>query len=235
MNKVLIIVPAYNEEEAISNTLYSLLHLKNEHPSLDICVINDGSKDQTSTIVKRFKEVILIDLPYNLGIGGAVQTGYQYAYRHNYDIAIQFDADGQHDAHSLQRLIHPLQKDEADMVVGSRFLKKTDYKGAFSRRVGIYYFTLLLRSLAGQTFTDPTSGYRAINHKVIKIFANTYPKDYPEPEVLIHLSRKGLRIREITVNMANRQGGQSSITPFKSIYYMFKVTLSIVIQRIVKE
>ncbi|MFC3886486.1 glycosyltransferase family 2 protein [Bacillus songklensis] len=235
MNKTLIIVPAYNEEESIAATLRDLLIIKQERPFIDICVINDGSKDRTASIVESFEDVTLVNLPYNLGIGGAVQTGYRYAHQHGYDIAIQFDADGQHNADSIDALIQPILSGEADMVVGSRFLEKTDYKGAVSRRLGIYYFTLLLRLLTGLTFTDPTSGYRAINKKIISLFAFDYPKDYPEPEVLIHLTRKGFNIKEITVHMKARQGGSSSITPLKSIYYMTKVTLSIVIQRIVRE
>ncbi|WP_227394345.1 glycosyltransferase family 2 protein [Jeotgalibacillus aurantiacus] len=233
--RVLIVVPAYNEGASIRNTLHNLLTIKQEIPALDICVINDGSADNTADVVREFKNVILVDLPYNLGIGGAVQTGYKFANDYGYDIAIQFDADGQHNADALQKIITSITEDDTDMVVGSRFLEKTDYKGALSRRIGIYYFTYLLLALTGKRFTDPTSGYRAINRRVIEIFANDYPRDYPEPEVLISLTRKKFKIKEITVNMKSRQGGRSSITPFKSIYYMFKVTLSIVMQKIVKE
>ncbi|MGH1092968.1 glycosyltransferase family 2 protein [Bacillus mycoides] len=231
--KTLIIIPAYNEEEAIANTLTRLLELKEHFSALNICVINDGSQDKTAKIVTGFP-VHLVNLTYNLGIGSAVQTGYKYAYENDYDIAIQFDADGQHNPEDLYKIIQPIAENQCDMVLGSRFTKKTAYKGSISRRIGIFYFTALLKLLTRQTFMDPTSGYRAINREVIKIFAYNYPKDYPEPEVLIHLKKKNLRIKEISVNMQERQGGQSSITPLKSAYYMIKVSLAILMQKIVK-
>jgi glycosyltransferase involved in cell wall biosynthesis len=232
--RTLIIVPAYNEEASIHSTLTNLLKLKTRIPNLDICVVNDGSRDSTSQIVKGF-DVIQLQLPLNLGIGGAVQTGYKYAYNNHYEIAVQFDADGQHNVEDLLGLLQPIIKDEADMVVGSRFYKKTSYRGSIARRIGIYYFYGLLKLLTRQSFTDPTSGYRAINAKVIEIFNKSYPKDYPEPEVLILLYRKGLRIKEIAANMQDRQGGVSSITPLRSIYYMSKVTLAILMQKFVRE
>ncbi|MED4653812.1 glycosyltransferase family 2 protein [Bacillus pseudomycoides] len=231
--KTLIIIPAYNEEEAIGDTLTRLLELKQHFTQLDICVINDGSRDRTSEIVKEFP-VNIVNLPYNLGIGSAVQTGYKYADINGYDIAIQFDADGQHNPEDLYKIIQPIAENKCDMVLGSRFTEKTAYKGSLSRRIGIFYFTALLKLLTRQTFMDPTSGYRAINRKVIEIFSYNYPKDYPEPEVLIHLKKKGLRVNEISVNMQERQGGQSSITPLKSAYYMIKVSLAILMQKIVK-
>lgn len=231
--KTLIIIPAYNEEEAIGDTLTRLLELKKHFTTLDICVINDGSQDKTAEIVRTFN-VNLVNLPYNLGIGSAVQTGYKYAYENGYEIAIQFDADGQHNPEDLYKIIQPVAENECDMVLGSRFTEKTEYRGSVSRRIGIFYFTALLKLLTKQTFMDPTSGYRAKNRKVIEIFAHNYPKDYPEPEVLISLKKKGLRIKEISVNMQERQGGESSITPLKSIYYMIKVSLSILMQKIVK-
>lgn len=232
--KTLIIVPAFNEEESIAGTLTKLSELKRQIPSLEVCVVNDGSEDQTADIVKRFN-VVLVNLPNNLGIGGAVQTGYKYAYHNGYEIAVQFDADGQHNAKDLVQLLEPLVMGEADMVVGSRFVKKTSYKGSIARRIGIYYFYSILKLLTNERFTDPTSGYRAKNRKVIELFAQSYPKDYPEPEVLIQLHKKGLKIKEITANMQERQGGVSSITPIKTIYYMSKVTLAIFMQKIIKE
>jgi glycosyltransferase involved in cell wall biosynthesis len=235
--KVLVIVPAYNEEEAIRGTLTKLITQvqKGCEYDLDICVVNDGSIDETSRIVSDFPDVILLDLPFNLGIGGAMQTGYKYAWEQGYDVALQFDADGQHNINDLDIIIEPILKADLDMTVGSRFLLKTDYKGTLSRRVGIYYFTMLLKILTRQRFTDPTSGFRAIGKKALGEFASYYPKDYPEPEVLIFLKRKGYKIEERSVNMMERQGGVSSITPFKSIYYMLKVTLSICMQKIIKE
>ncbi|MFU0789320.1 glycosyltransferase family 2 protein [Cerasibacillus sp. JNUCC 74] len=232
--KTLIIVPAYNEEASIASTLNSLMKLKSNIKSLEICVVNDGSTDKTADIVASF-DVVLLNLPMNLGIGGAVQTGYKYAYNHGYEIAVQFDADGQHNTNDFLELIKPIIKNEEDMVVGSRFLQKTSYSGSKTRRIGIYYFYLILKLLTNKSYTDPTSGYRAINRRVICLFAHDYPKDYPEPEVLMHLNRKNMRIREVTANMAARQGGESSITFWKSVYYMGKVTLSILMQSIVKE
>lgn len=231
--KMLIIVPAYNEEEAIEQTLNKLMAIKNSTPNLDICVVNDGSKDHTPELVSKY-DVTLLDLPINLGIGGGMQTGYKYAWYHKYDIAIQFDADGQHNELDIESLIQPILHNEVDMVVGSRFIRSTKYKGSITRRIGIWYFTMLLYILTGQKFTDPTSGFRAVSKKVIGQFAEHYPTDYPEPEVLISLHRRGFKIKEISVHMKERQGGTSSITPLKSIYYMFKVTLSILMQRIVK-
>lgn len=233
--KILIIVPAYNEEEAIEFTLKKLLSLKNTLPLLDICVINDGSRDRTAETVSRFPEIILLDLPYNLGIGGAVQTGYRYAYHNNYDIAVQFDADGQHNEEDLIAVLKPIAAGECDMCIGSRFVEKTDYAGSPFRRAGIYYFEFLLYMLTRKRYTDATSGYRAINQNVIDLFAHDYPRDYPEPEVILYLHRKKLKVKEISVNMKERQGGTSSITPFRSLYYMFKVTLSILMQKLIKE
>lgn len=232
--KILIIVPAYNEEANIASTLENLTGLKEKISSLEICVVNDGSNDRTKEVTREF-EVVQIELPQNLGIGGAVQTGYKYAYNHGFEIAVQFDADGQHNAEDLFQLIDPIIKDEADMVIGSRFLKKTSYRGSVMRRIGIYYFYVILRFLTKQRFTDPTSGYRAINARVIELFIKNYPKDYPEPEVLIQLYKKNLRMKEITANMQQRQGGESSISSWRSVYYMGKVTLSILMQKIVKE
>jgi glycosyltransferase involved in cell wall biosynthesis len=234
---VLIIVPAYNEEDAIQGTLNILLieKARRKNIMLDICVVNDGSSDATASIVRERRGVLLLDLPINLGIGGAMQTGYKYAWENHYDVAVQFDADGQHNIDDLDVIIDPIIDGDLDMVVGSRFVKKTDYKGSISRRTGIYYFTMLLFFLTKQKFTDPTSGFRAIGRKVLKEFAHYYPKDYPEPEVLIYLQKRGYKIEEKSVNMRERQGGVSSITPFKSVYYMLKVTLSIFMQKIIKE
>ncbi len=232
--KTIIIVPAFNEEEVIGGTLETLIRLKQQVDHLEICVVNDGSTDNTKQIIEQYP-VVQIHLPQNLGIGGAVQTGYKYAYRNNYDIAVQFDADGQHNAEDLFRLIRPILNDEADMVIGSRFLTRTHYKGSKLRRIGIYYFYVILKMLTRQKFTDPTSGYRAINRNVLEIFVNRYPKDYPEPEVLIQLHKSGLRMKEIPAYMKERQGGKSSISSWRSIYYMAKVTLSIFMQKIERE
>lgn len=232
---VLIIVPAFNEEEAIEGTIEKLKELKNYHNAVDICVVNDGSRDRTAEIVRQDPEIILIDLPNNLGIGGAVQTGYKYADLYGYDVAVQFDADGQHSVEELATIVNPVLAGECDMCIGSRFIEKTAYKGSLARRIGIYYFQYLLFWLTRKKITDATSGYRAVNKKVISLFAYEYPRDYPEPEVIIYLRRKNMKIIEKSVNMHARQGGVSSITPFKSFYYMCKVTLSIVMQKLIKE
>lgn len=234
--KVLVIVPAYNEAENIQNTLRSLLMLKDqakEKVTIDICVINDGSSDETSSLAKAFP-IIVVDLPFNLGIGGAVQTGYKYAHENNYDIAVQFDGDGQHNIEDFEKIIAPILSNEADLTIGSRYIEKTSYKGTILRRIGIYYFYCLLKLLTGKSFTDPTSGYRAKNKKVIEIFAHNYPKDYPEPEVLVILTRKNFKLQEVSVNMKQRSGGISSITPIRSLYYMIKVSISILMQRVVR-
>lgn len=232
---VLIIVPAFNEEEAIENTINKLQKLRTTHSSVDICVINDGSRDRTAEIVRSHPDIILLDLINNLGIGGAVQTGFRYAHEFGYDVAVQFDADGQHNEEDLASIVRPVLAGDCDMCIGSRFVEKTAYEGSLARRFGIYYFQYLIFLLTGQKFTDATSGYRAMNKKVIALFAYDYPRDYPEPEVIIYLRRKKMVIIEKTVNMHARQGGVSSITPIKSLYYMFKVTLSIIMQKLIKE
>lgn len=230
---ILIIIPAFNEEEAIGETILKVRRMKSIFPKLDICVVNDGSKDATAEIVKQYDDVVLLDLPNNLGIGGAVQTGYKYADQHGYDVAVQFDADGQHNAEDLETIIRPVTQGECDLCIGSRFIEETGYVGSPFRRAGIFYFERLIHLISGQKITDPTSGFRAANREVIRLFAEFYPSDYPEPEVIIYLRRKKKKIQERAVKMHSRQGGTSSITPFKSVYYMAKVTLSIVMQRMI--
>jgi glycosyltransferase involved in cell wall biosynthesis len=220
---VLVIVPAYNEE---ANIVQLLQQLKEQN--CDILVINDCSRDRTSELCRQ-TGIQVIDLPFNLGIGGAMQTGYKYADANGYDIAIQVDGDGQHSTAYLPQLIRAVVQQEADMVIGSRFIDKAGYQSSPMRRVGISYFRFLLRVLAGQKLTDPTSGFRACNKKVIQLFADKYPTDYPEPETIILLKRHGIRLKEVPVQMNGRSGGFSSITPFKSVYYMVKVTLAMVI------
>ena len=219
MTRVLIIIPAYNEQDSIYGTVTNLFNTCD----YDYIVINDGSTDNTKAVLED-NHFNYVDLPVNLGIGGAMQTGYKYALKNDYDYAIQLDADGQHDPRDLEKLIHEIKKLDCDMVIGSRFVEKTEYKGTFTRRLGIKYFYYLLLLISKIKITDPTSGYRIVNKKVIKEFAQYYPVDYPEVEVLVKLSQKKYRIKEIKVEMKNRQGGKSSITPLKSIYYMTKVT-----------
>lgn len=219
MSKVLIIIPAYNEEDSIYNTVDKLTRTC----KYDYVVINDGSTDRTREILEE-NNFNYIDLPVNLGIGGAMQTGYKYALRNDYEYAIQLDADGQHDPEDLENLVNEIKQSNYDMVIGSRFVEKTNYKGSFMRRIGILYFYYLLLFISRIRVTDPTSGYRIVNKRVIEEFAKYYPVDYPEVEVIVKLTQKKYRIKEIKVEMKNRQGGKSSITPLKSLYYMTKVT-----------
>jgi hypothetical protein len=221
--KVLVIVPAYNEEGSIEAVIEGI----RQHFSRgDILVVNDGSTDLTSEKAKRASAVVL-DLPINLGIGGAVQAGYQYAYGKGYDIAVQVDGDGQHDPGEISKLIEVLEKGEADLAVGSRFVGAPMYRGSAMRRAGISILARAISIMTGQKVTDPTSGFRAANRKAIQVFAVTYPQDYPEPEVLVLLSRCGLKVKEVPAMVYQRESGESSITKIKAIYYMVKVLLAI--------
>ena len=226
-SNVLIIIPAYNEEQSIIQTV-TLLKQTTQY---DYIVINDGSTDTTYSILQKHN-IESITLPINLGIGGAMQTGYKYAKRHDYDFAIQLDADGQHNPKDLQLLVSTIQNTGADMVIGSRFFEKTNYRGAVTRRAGIFYFYALLKLIAGISITDPTSGYRVVNKRVIDQFSKDNPVDYPEVEVLAKLAKKGYQIQEVKVEMNNRQGGTSSITNANAFYYMVKVTFFSVIRSI---
>jgi glycosyltransferase involved in cell wall biosynthesis len=228
--KKLIIIPAYNESANIKNTVENIQHTV---PDFDYIVINDHSTDQTLQILQN-NHFNYINLPINLGIGGAVQTGYQYAYANGYDLAVQVDGDGQHDVSYLDALSSQLQKDDADMVIGSRFIQSEGFQSTFMRRVGIVYFTKLIHMLTGHTITDPTSGFRMADRKVIKLFATDYPRDYPEPESIVALLKQGYKVEEVPVKMKERQGGVSSIRMNNSVYYMIKVTLAIWIECIRK-
>lgn len=229
--KKLIIIPAYNEEE---NIVATVENIKKKAPMFDYVIINDCSTDSTKKICED-NDYNIVNLPINLGIGGAVQTGYKYALRHGYDVAVQVDGDGQHDPEFLEKMFDELYEKKLDMVIGSRFIEKEGFQSSLMRRVGIVYFTKLIRALTGVTITDPTSGLRMASRKVIEIFAKDYPKDYPEPESVVAIIKKGCIVKEIPVVMKERQGGVSSISPFKSVYYMIKVTLAIIIEKIRKE
>ena len=229
--KKLIIIPAYNEAENIENTVRNI---EKKAPGFDYVIINDCSKDNTKEICES-NGFNIVNLPINLGIGGAVQTGYQYALNHGYDIAVQVDGDGQHDPEFLEQMCEKLVNGELDMVIGSRFINKEGFQSSALRRFGITYFTGLIKLLTGKKITDPTSGLRMADRKVIGLFAADYPRDYPEPESVASIIRKGCKVDEIPVIMKERQGGVSSISPMKSIYYMIKVTLAIFIEMIRKE
>lgn len=224
--RLLAIVPAFNEEEAIGATIRTL---KANAPGFDILVVNDGSKDHTSQVVRETGLAAVIDLPINLGIGGAVQTGFKYATRQGYDLAVQFDADGQHLAEEVEKLIAPVLAGAADVVLGSRFLGVDTYKSTALRRVGIRIFRLVNSLLIKQSITDNTSGFRAYNRQALEFLSEYYPSDYPEPEAVILLGRNGFTIREIAVAMQERQGGVTSINLRRSAYYMVKVLLAIII------
>lgn len=224
--KNLIIIPAYNEQECIKETIEMI---KRDAPDFDYVVINDHSTDDTLTILKQ-NHINFVNLPANLGIGGAVQTGYLYAYENDYDTAVQVDADGQHDPKYLSMMLDTLKKENADMIIGSRFIENKGFQSTFARRIGITYFTKLIHMLTGETITDPTSGLRMGNRKVIELFARDYPRDYPEPESVVTLLKKGMNVKEVPVMMRERQGGVSSINLKKSVYYMVKVTIAILIE-----
>ena len=230
MSKVLIIIPAFNEEFNIEKLLDNI---KKECPQFDVIVINDCSKDKTSKVCK-YKGINVIDLPVNLGIGGAVQTGYKYALEFGYDIAVQVDGDGQHNPIYIQELVNEVEKG-TDMCIGSRYIEKKGFQSTLARRIGIKYFSGAIYILSKQKITDPTSGARACNMEVIKCFANSYPKDYPEPETIIALKNKNFTISETAVTMNERETGKSSITAIKSVYYMIKVTLAMIIASITND
>lgn len=226
--KKLIIIPAYNESENIVGTVRDI---EENAPDFDYIIINDCSTDNTLEICKQ-NHFNYVNLPINLGIGGAVQTGYKYAREYGYDIAVQVDGDGQHDPAFLQQMADYLEEHQLDMVIGSRFITNEGFQSSALRRVGIVYFTKLIHLLTGHKITDPTSGLRLGGRKVIELFAENYPKDYPEPETAVTALNHGLKIEEIPVVMRARQGGVSSITMTKSVYYMVKVTIAIVIERL---
>ncbi len=220
--KILVIIPAYNEERSLPGVIAGV----RKFPGIDVLVVNDGSRDATSAVAMKAGANV-IDLPFNLGIGGAVQTGYLYAFKNGYAVAVQVDADGQHNPEELLKIITPVLRGEVDMVLGSRFVETTSYKASFARRMGILVFSAVVSLITGQTFKDTTSGYRAVNRRVIEFFADNYPTDYPEVEALVLLKKNGFTIKEIPVTMAPREHGESSITPLRSIYYMVKVLLAV--------
>ena len=225
--KTLVIIPAYNEQENIVNTVHDV----HKHcPDLDYIVINDCSSDQTEKILKQ-NSMNYISLPCNLGIGGGVQTGYRYAVENGYDIAIQFDGDGQHDARYLYDLIAPIAEKKADIVIGSRFIRKQGFQSSGIRRFGINFLSGLIHLLCGVRVLDVTSGMRAVNRRYIEQYACEYAQDYPEPEAIVTAALKGATIMEIPVEMRERQGGVSSINPLRSVYYMIKVSLALILAR----
>lgn len=227
--KTLIIIPAYNEEKCIKYAVESITALND--CNIDYVVINDCSKDNTLQILKE-NHFNYINLPQNLGIGGAVQTGYKYAIQNNYDIAIQFDGDGQHNPNTIRKMIDEIENGN-NLVVASRFIDDNDgFKSTKTRRIGIKFLSKLIQLCTNKKIADPTSGFRACDSKVIKLFCKDYPTDYPEPDTIVKIIKKGYCVKEIPTVMNERMGGKSSIDAFKSIYYMIKVSLAILISNI---
>jgi len=223
--KTLAIIPAYNEAGNIINTINDIAK---DFPAIDILVVNDGSLDNTAELVKSTK-AFLIDLPINLGIGGAVQSGFKFAVQNNYDLALQFDGDGQHVAKEICKILQPIYDNQAEVVIGSRFLvKESSFKSSFMRRKGIWIFKVVNYLLIRQIVTDNTSGFRAYNKKAISFLAKKYPTDYPEPESVVMLGKNKFRIKEVSVDMRQRNFGSSSIRSYKIFIYMFKVLLSVI-------
>lgn len=223
--KKLVIIPAYNEQGGIERTVRDILEYA---PEFDYVVVNDCSTDHTLEICKE-NGFRVLDLPVNLGIGGSVQTGYVYAFRNGYDVAVQFDGDGQHNARYLNAMADKLERERLDMVIGSRYIKKEGFQSSGIRRIGIRYFTGMIRLVTGKRITDPTSGMRMAGRGVIEMYAKNYPKDYPEPESVVAALKAGKKVGELPVQMNAREEGVSSISPRKSIYYMIKVSLAILI------
>lgn len=225
VEKILVVIPAYNEEASLGSVVEEV---KKYLPKADILVVNDGSSDSTSSEA-RIKGALVLDLPYNLGIGGAVQTGCLYAYQHGYEFVVRLDGDGQHHPQEIPKILKPLLEGEADIVIGSRFVSQEGYKSTFLRRVGIRFFSLVIWFISGGTVKDPTSGFNGMNRKGIELIAFKYSSDYPEVEALIVARKRGLRIKEVPVVMRKREKGKSSIDCFEAIYYMIKVSISTLI------
>jgi len=226
MSRVLVILPAYNEAATIGGVIASL---RREVPDYGIVVIDDGSQDATAEVVRGFADVHLVQLPYNVGIGGAMQTGYKYALRNGYDIAVQCDSDGQHPPDRIKDLVAHVENGDADLIIGSRYVADSAYTPSATRRVGKAILSRFVDAIVGTGITDTTSGFRAANRKVISIFARQYPEDYPEAEALVILHKHGLKAAEVAVEMLPRQGGRTSIRPPHALYYMVKVALAIFI------
>lgn len=223
--RVLAIVPAHNEGETTAEVVRDVRRLA---PGVDVVVVDDCSTDNTGDWARAAGAKVL-PLPVNLGIGGAVQTGFKYAEEHGYDAVVQVDGDGQHDPAEIGLIVGPLARGEADVVIGSRFLKPTAYKAPFTRRAGMILFASVARWAMRQKITDTTSGFRALNREAYRYFARHYPTDFPDAESLVLLKRAGFRLTEVSVNMRPRKRGHSSTTTLRSLYYPFKMTLAVLV------
>ncbi len=226
MIKILIIIPCYQEQNNITNTIRLVQKVITQIKNMEchILVINDGSKDKSLQQIQN-TGVNYLNLPINLGIGGAMQTGYQYAQKNNFDVAIQLDGDGQHKPEYITKLVAPIRNNEANVVIGSRYIDKQGYQSSTLRRTGINYFSWLNQKLVNVKILDATSGFRALDKKAIKIVCNYYPETYPEPESVILYALHNLKLKEVPVKMKARVGGVSSITGLKTLFYMLKVTI----------
>jgi glycosyltransferase involved in cell wall biosynthesis len=217
------IVPAYNEERNVGRVLDELRAFD---PGLDVVVVSDGSVDGTARVAREHGAHV-VQLPFNLGIGGAVQTGFRYAYEHGYDLVVRCDGDGQHVPGELPKVLEPVLADRADIAVGSRFAGGDGYRSSATRRVGIRLLALVVSAIARQRVTDTTSGFQALNRKALVLFAADYPHDYPEVEGLVMTVKHRLRLEEVPVAMREREHGRSSITAARSVYYMTRVLLAL--------
>ena len=222
--ELLAVIPAFNEQ---GNILRVIHEIQEELPLADILVINDCSEDRTGLVARTIPGVKVIDLPCNLGIGGAMQTGFKYAMRAGYLYVVQIDGDGQHLPQEVPKLLQAIQEKRCDMVIGSRFLEVESFRTTWCRRLGIRFFDLLFRALVNLRITDSTSGFRLYNRKSLEVLSRYYSSDYPEPDAIVLLKKNGLKVCEVGVAMREREHGCSSITPIKSPYYMAKVVLTI--------
>lgn len=230
LSKILVIIPAFNEEAAIASVITDV---RAHVPEAAILVVNDGSRDSTAAIAQSLG-VVTLSHPYNLGIGATMQTGYKYAQIYGFNVAVQVDGDGQHRADQIRKLIEPVYYGSAQVAIGSRFIEAGGYKPSLARSAGMAVFSKVVSAILRERVTDTTSGFRASGRDVIKYFCSNYPDDYPEVEALVLLHKKGFRIIEVPVLMAERAGGRSSITPVKSVVYMIKVLLAIFVDLLKK-
>lgn len=221
--KILIIIPVFNEEPSLPGVLRTLVSFC---PDADVVVIDDASQDASAKVATDIGTRV-VPLPINLGIGGAVKTGYKLAADGGYDVAVQFDGDGQHRAEEIQRLVEPILHDQADMVIGSRFIDKTGYQSDADRRLGIRFFSTITSALTGTRITDVTSGFRAIGPRLIRLFARSYPVEFPDAEAIILAVRAGMRVREISVTMNPRLAGRSAFSLLKKLDYPLRTFVSI--------
>ena len=222
------IVPAYNEEGSIAKVVEALNAFATQsNIKLSVVVVNDCSKDKTGLIINTLN-CIAIHLPVNLGIGGAVQTGFKYAYRNGFDFAFQVDGDGQHPPAEIEKLLEGQRQFNSNVTIGSRFLEGEGFQSSFMRKMGIRYFKFLLKAFTGFKITDSTSGFRLLDHKALELVCKYYPDEYPEPEAIVLYSKNHLKVAEVAVIMKDRETGSSSIGFFASLYYMAKVSLAIV-------